>query len=88
MSEPLSEAKQTLLRALESIEELEQDSGAEVQHIAVVYAVWKDEGEDVIRDYSGWNHSTAPTWLIAALLREGAESIEASVRPAADDDED
>lgn len=85
MTEPLSEAKQTLLRALDCIEEIERDTGAEVRHIAVVYAVWKDE-DGTIHDHSGWSHSTAPAWLIASLLRNGADAIEESVRPADDDD--
>ena len=87
MSEPLSEAKQTLLRALESIEELEQNTGAEVQHIAVVYGVWKTDEEGNIRDYSGWNHSAAPAWLIGSLLRESAELIEMSAETVGDDDD-
>lgn len=78
MTEPLSEAKQTLLRALDSIEKVEEETGSIVQHIAVVWAVWRDE-DGVIHDNSGWNHSTAPAWLIASMLRNGADALEASV---------
>lgn len=86
MSEPLSEAKQTLLRALDSIEELEQKTGTEVRHIAVVYAVWTEDENATIHDHSGWNHSIAPAWLIGAMLRESADAIEMAVQPAEDDD--
>ena len=87
MSEPLSEAKQTLLRALDAIEELEQESGTEVRHVAVVYAVWHEDDDHFIHDKSGWNHSTAPAWLIGAMLRNGADAIEAAVHSADEDDD-
>ena len=87
MSEPLSEAKQVLLRALESIEETEEEIGAEVRHVAVVYSVYKEDEDGQIHEEGGWNHSSDPAWLIGAMLRRGAESIESSTR-SADDEED
>lgn len=74
----LSDAKQTLLRALDSITAIEEESGAEVRYVAVIYSVYREE-DGVIHDQGGWNHSTAPGWLIAAMLRHGAEAIEESV---------
>lgn len=77
--EALSDAKQTLLRALDSITELEEEMGVPVAHVAVTYAIFKDE-DGVIHDKSGWNHSTGPAWLIAAMLRQATDSIELSVQ--------
>ena len=88
MAEPLSEAKQTLLRALESIEEIETEMGCDVAHVAVVYSVYKQDEDQQIHDQGGWNHSTAPAWLIGAMLRRAAESIEDAPRPADSDAED
>ena len=85
--EPLSEAKQTLLRALDSIGEIEAELGAEVRHVAVVYSVYKDEDGQIHED-GGWNHSADPAWLIASLLRRGADSIERSTHRADEDDDD
>lgn len=85
--EPLSEAKQVLLRALDSIEEIESEMDAKVQHVAVVYSVYKEDDDGQIHENGGWNHSRAPAWLIATLLRRGAESIENSPVPADEDDE-
>jgi hypothetical protein len=88
VNEPLSEAKQTLLRALESIEEIESEMDATVQHVVVVYSVYKEDEDGQINESGGWNHSKAPAWLIATLLRRGAESIEDSPRPASDEQDD
>lgn len=87
MSEPLSEAKQTLLRAIESIEEIEDSLEAEVRHVAVVYSVYT-ESDGQIHENGGWNHSSDPAWLVGALLRHAADAIENSPRPADDDDEE
>jgi hypothetical protein len=73
----LSPAKQTLLRALDSIEEIEADLGAEVRHVAVVYSVYRfDEADGMLRENSGWNHSSDPAWIIAALLRRVAKRVD------------
>lgn len=88
--EPLSEAKQTLLRALECIEDIESEMDATVQHVAVVYSVYKEDDDGRIHENGGWSHSKAPAWLIATLLRRGADSVEESTHSADDveDDED
>lgn len=84
--EPLSEAKQTLLRALESIEEIEAEMDCRVAHVAVIYSIYKEDEEHTIHDKGGWNHSSAPAWLISALLRQAADQIEDS--PVSADPED
>lgn len=84
--EPLSEAKQTLLRALDAIGEIESEMDAEVRHVAVVYSIYKQEDDGSIHENGGWNHSNDPSWLTAALLRRGADSIEESYEPADEDE--
>lgn len=83
----LSEAKQTLLNALDSINEIEEEMGAEVRHVAVVYSVYKQDEDGIICDNGGWNHSSEPAWLIGAMLRRGADSIEDATEPAEDDED-
>lgn len=79
MSDIVSEAKQTLLRALDSITEMEEESGAEVRYVAVAYSAYREDEDGTIHDLGGWNHSSAPAWLITAMLRHTAEAIEGSV---------
>lgn len=87
MTEPaLSEAKQTLLRALESIEEAEQDMDAEVSFLAVTYEMHRRTDEGNIMHSGGWNHSDAPDWVIAAMLRRTADAIEC--QPCIDEDDE
>lgn len=86
-AEPLSDAKQTLLAALDSIGEIEEELDAEVRHVAVVYSVYKREEDGSIHESGGWNHSSDPAWLTAAMLRRGADAIE-DAPESADDDED
>jgi hypothetical protein len=82
----LSEAKQVLLSALDSINEIEKEMDAEVRHVAVVYSVYKEE-DGAIHDNGGWNHSSAPAWLIGAMLRRGADAIEDATESAEDDED-
>jgi hypothetical protein len=83
----LSEAKQVLLSALDSINEIEQEMDAEVRHVAVVYSVYKQDEDGSIHDNGGWNHSSEPPWLIGAMLRRGADAIEDATEPAEDDED-
>lgn len=84
----LSEAKQTLLRALEAIEETEAELDAEVRHVCVVYSVYRRDEDGRIHESGGWNMSTDPAWLIAAMLRRGADAVEESPDAFHADDED
>lgn len=77
----LSEAKQVLLNALDSINEIEEEMGAEVRHVAVVYSVYKQDDEGQIHEHGGWNHSSDPAWLIGAMLRRGADHVEHATEP-------
>ena len=76
MEADLSEAKQTLLRALESIEEAEREMDAEVQFLCVTYEMHRRTDQGNIAHSGGWNHSDAPDWVIAAMLRRAADAIE------------
>jgi hypothetical protein len=86
-----SDARQTMLNALDSIAEIEDEMGAEVRHLAVVYSVVKkttdDDGDTHVCESGGWNHTTDPDWVVAALLRKVATALEDSPN-LADDDED
>lgn len=86
VSDGLSDAKSTLLRALEAIEESEAEVGAEVRHVCVVYSVCTRDDDGKIHESGGWNMSSDPAWLIAAMLRRGADAIEE--QPNLLDDED
>ena len=66
----LSEAKQTLLSALDSITEVEEEMDAEVRHVAVVYSVYKSQDDGTIHEQGGWNHTSDPDWLIGATRTE------------------
>lgn len=85
-TEALSEAKQVLLRALDSIADIEQEMDAEVRHVAVVYSVYREEKDGGIHEQGGWNHSSDPAWLIGAMLRRGADAVEDSPEPASGDE--
>jgi hypothetical protein len=83
----LSEAKQVLLRALDSITEVEQDMDAEVRHVAVVYSVYTEDDDGRVHEEGGWNHSSDPAWLVGAMLRRGAAAVEGSTERAEDDED-
>lgn len=83
----LSEAKQVLLSALDSISEIEEEMDAEVRHVAVVYSVHKSTEDRSIHEQGGWNHSSDPDWLIGAMLRRGADAVEAPREPDAGDED-
>ncbi len=86
-TEALSDAKQVLLRALDSITEIEQEMDAEVRHVAVVYSVYKEDEDGRIHEDGGWNHSPDPAWLIGAMLRRGADAVEDATEPDEDDED-
>lgn len=83
----LSEAKQVLLNALDSINEIEEEMDAEVRHVAVVYSVHKKDEDGSIHEQGGWDHSSDPNWLIGAMLRRGADAVEGATEPDEDDED-
>lgn len=79
------DARATLLRALEQIEQAENElgDGGEVRHLVVVYSATKTLEDGGCHEVGGWCATTDPTWIQAALLRRAADSIECD-----DEDED
>lgn len=84
----LSDSKQVLLRALESIEECESEVGSEVRHVCVVYSVYRENEKQEIEESGGWNHTADPAWLIGTMLRRAATFIEGDLRPKDEEPED
>lgn len=84
---PTSRAKATLLRALESIEDCENelDGKGEVRHLCVVYSVVRTDDDGIVRERGGYNHTDDPHWLIGAMLRYAADSLESDVEYADDE---
>ena len=83
-----ADARATLLRALEQIEEAERDlgDGGEVRYLCVVYSATKDLGDDGTHEVGGWVNTSEPLWLHAAMLRRCADSLDVSARDEDDDD--
>lgn len=75
----LTQTQDVISRAIDSISEVEQDVGATVDHIAIVYSCSRSDGNGNIIHSGGWNHSDSPDWIIATMLRRAANSIEADV---------
>lgn len=79
---PVSEARQVLLAALESLDEIQAEHGeAQRLYLTVAYA-HSIEGQTC----TGWNSTDDPTFVTAALLRTVADAIEQG--RGGDDDED
>lgn len=84
----LSDAKQTLLRALEQIEEIEGEIGGQVWALAVAYSVTRVHDDGTVEESGGWSSTSEPAWVTAALLRRAADSVEDSPTPFHETDED
>lgn len=84
-----SDARQTLLRALDQIDEIESEMGGNVWALCVVYSVTRVHDDGFVEENGGWSATSEPAWVTGALLRRAAESVEDSPRPySADDDEE
>lgn len=78
-----SDARQTLLRAMDNLDDIEADFGpAKRTYLIVVYAHQVD-GQTV----RGWAATDDPSFVTVALLREVADAIEQG-RGWGEDDED
>jgi hypothetical protein len=83
----LSDAKQTLLRALEEIENCEEEMDASVGYLTVVYSVHGKLDEDGgVHEQGGWVSTNEPSWVTAAMLRRAADALEGAVVVADDED--
>lgn len=84
----LSDARQTLLRALDQIDEIETEMGGKVWALCVCYSVTRVHGDGSVEENGGWSATSEPAWVTAALLRRAAECVEASPCPCDEDDEE
>jgi hypothetical protein len=75
-----SEARQTLLRALDALDETEREFGPSRNTYLVVAWAHQVEGQTA----RGWNSTDDPTFVITGLLREVIKQIET---PVSGDDE-
>lgn len=85
MNDPLSPGKQVLLRALDHITEIEEDTDGSVEYLFVAYAVVATDTDGDQRTTRGWDSTEHPHFVQAGLLREMATRIE---REATEIDED
>lgn len=67
-----SEARQVLLRALDSLDQIEREYGEAKRTYLVVVFAHQVEDETV----RGWESTNEPTFITTALLREVADYIE------------
>jgi len=76
-------AKATLLRALEQLDDAETDLGAECDsiHVCVVYSAGRQQdGDGSWHEVGGWVNTSGPLWLHAAMLRRTADALDADAR--------
>lgn len=86
--EPLSAGKQTLLRALDQINEIEQDDHGQVKHLVVTYAVQHKPEDEATYTTVGWASTDDPSFIVAALLKETALLVDGQWRDATSEDEE
>lgn len=86
-----AKAKDTLLRALDQLEQAEQDLGAEPERVdlVVIYSIgYDDSGDGAYHEVGGWASTSGPKWLHAAMLRRAADAQDAGARAVDDGDEE
>lgn len=79
-----ADARETLLRALDSLDDVAEDFGEAKQTYLVVCWAHQIEGQTV----RGWNSSDHPDFVTVALLREIADWIEAGPAKDATEEEE
>lgn len=87
----VDKAKDTLLRALDQLEQAEQDLEAEPERVdlVVVYSIGHDhQGDGAYHEVGGWASTSGPQWLHAAMLRRAADAFDEDAYAADDDPED
>jgi hypothetical protein len=85
-----TEAKATLLRALEQLEAAENDLGAEADRcdLVVIYSMGRSNEEDDWEEVAGWAATAGPKWMHAAMLRRAADAQQDAVEARDDEPED
>lgn len=89
MAEAVQKAKDTLLRALDQLEQAEQtlESGPERVDLIVVYSIGR-ETEESWHEVGGWAGTSGPKWMHAAMMRRAANSFDNAALAEDDEDED
>lgn len=89
MATPIEDAKATLLRALEQLENAKEELEGEPERcdLVVIYAIGR-RGPDDWHDIAGWSSTPGPKWIHAALLRRAAEAQEEAIVAVDDEEED
>lgn len=75
----IDKAKDTLLRALDQLEQAEQDLEGEPDRVdlVVVYSIGRDhQGDGAWHEVGGWASTSGPQWLHAAMLRRAADAFD------------
>ena len=86
----IDEARAALLRALEQLDNAEQDLDAEPDRVdlVVVYSMGcKPDDDGAWHEIGGWASTAGPKWLHAAMLRRAADAQDDAAR-AVDDEPD
>lgn len=85
----VAKTKDTLLRALDQLEQAERDLETEPDRVdlVVVYSIGSEGDDGAWHEIGGWSSTAGPKLLHAALLRRAADANDDSAR-AVDDDED
>jgi hypothetical protein len=85
----LDDARATLLRALDELNELARELDGPVDRVdlAVTYSLGHDCGDGAWHEVGGWAATAGPKWIHAALLRRAADAQDKAARVVDDDDE-
>lgn len=83
----ISQAKDTLLRALDQLEQAERDLDGDAERVdlIVTYSIGRDRGPEGWDEVTGWACTPGPKWLHAALLNRAADA-QADAAVAVDDE--
>jgi hypothetical protein len=79
-----SDARQTLLRALDHLDEIREEYGDPKNTYLIVAYAHQVDGQTV----RGWACTDDPTFVTCALLREVADAIESGTGWDSDDEDD
>lgn len=76
MTDAISKAKDTLLRALEELEAAEADLEAVPDRVdlIVIYSLGRDLGDGGWHEIGGWASTPGPEWAKHALLKRAAKA--------------
>jgi hypothetical protein len=87
MSAAIDEARATLLRALDELDEAEATlNGIERVDLVVIYAAGRRDGE-AWAQIGGWASTAGPKWVHVALLRRAADAHDEAMISVDDEDE-